>query len=117
MGKLSEAVWFVEEDRQERDMRAVIAEHNLQVQIRWLNGGGDPTRKFWWHVTEITLNHLRPSPEWKKQMAELQLAKECEAAIRRGLRDLAERHKREEEKQQMLREALEDLAANPPLPF
>ena len=50
-------------------------------------------------------------------MAELQLAKECEAAIRRSLRDLAERHKREAEKQQMLWEALEDLAANPPLPF
>jgi Arc/MetJ-type ribon-helix-helix transcriptional regulator len=50
-------------------------------------------------------------------MAELQLAKECEAVIRRGLRDLAERHKREAEKQQMLREALENLAANPPLPF
>ena len=66
MGKLSEAVWFVEEDRQDREMRAVIAEHNLQVQIRWLNGGGDPTRKFWWHVTEITLDHLRPSPQWKK---------------------------------------------------
>ena len=118
MGKLSEAVWFVEEDRQDRDMRAVIAEHNLQVQIRWLNGGGDPTRKFWWHVTEVTLDHLRPSPEWKKQMAELQLAKECEAAIRRGLRDLAERHKREAEKQQMLREALEDLENKfPPNPF
>ena len=48
-------------------MRAAIAEHNFKVQIRWLNGGGDPARKFWWHVTEITLDHLRPSPEWKKQ--------------------------------------------------
>ena len=98
-------------------MREVIAEHNLQVQIRWLNGGGDPSRKFWWHVTEVTLDHLRPSPKWKKEMAELQLAKECEAAIRRGLRDLAERHKREEEKHQMLREALADLEIDFPYPF
>ena len=52
-------------------------------------------------------------------MAELQLAKDCEAAIRRGLRDLAERHKREAEKHQMLREALEDLEKRSPheLPF
>ena len=52
------------------------------------------------------------------RLAELELAKECKAAIRRGLRDLAERDKREAEKQQMMLEALEDLENKfPPNPF
>ena len=117
MGKLFEAVWFVEGEWQEQAVREVIAELNFKVQIRWLNGGGDPSRKFWWHVTEITLDHLRPSPEWKKAVTELKLAKECEAAIRYGLKELADRRKQEEEKHQMLREALQDLAASPSCPF
>jgi hypothetical protein len=53
--------------------------------VRWLSGGGEPSRSCWWHVTEITLDHLRPSPEWKKQGDELKLAKDCEAAIRTRL--------------------------------
>jgi hypothetical protein len=118
IGKLAQAVWFVEGEWQDKELRDAIADHNFKVQVRWLSGGGDPTRKFWWHVTEVTLDHLRPSPEWKKQMAELQLAKECEAAIRRGLRDLVERRKHEAEKRQMLLEALEDLENKfPPNPF
>jgi hypothetical protein len=43
-------------------------------------------------------------------MEELQLAKECEAATRRGLKELAERHRQEAEKHRMLREVLEELA-------
>ena len=115
-GKLAQAVWFVEGDWQDMELRDAVAEHNFKVQVRWLSGGGDPARKFWWHVTEVTLDHLRPSPRWQKEMAELQLAKECEAAIRHGLRELAERRKREAEKRQMLLEALEDLEKSPPLP-
>jgi hypothetical protein len=117
MDKLFRAVWFVEDDWQEFATREAIAEHNFKVEARWLAGGGDPARKFWWHVTEITLDHLRPSPEWKRAMDELQLAKECEAAIRRGLKKLAERLKQEEEKRRMLREALEDLGVSSRFPF
>jgi hypothetical protein len=117
MGKLFQAVWFVEGDWQEPATREAIADHNFKVQVRWLSGGGDPARKFWWHVTEITLDHLRPSPQWKRAMDELELAKECEAAIRRGLKKLAERRKHEEEKHRMLREALEDLAFSSRHPF
>jgi hypothetical protein len=40
-----------------------------------LSAGGDPVRSCWWHDTEITLDHLRASPAWQKQMAELQLAR------------------------------------------
>lgn len=43
-------------------------------------------------------------------MEQLQLAKECEAAARRGLKELAERHRQEAEKHRMLREVLEELA-------
>jgi hypothetical protein len=110
MGKLFQSVWFVEDDWQELGTREEIAEHNFNVQARWLAGGGDPARKFRWHVTEITLDHLRPSPEWKRALEELQLAKECEAATRRGLKELAERHRQEAEKHRMLREVLEELA-------
>ena len=82
-------------------------------------------RQFWWHVTEITLDHLRPSPEWKKAMAELELAKSREAATLRrenaltceSQRALAEMLKQDEDKHQMLREALEDLAARDRCPF
>jgi hypothetical protein len=72
-----------------------------------LAGGSNPARKFWWHVTEVTLDHLRPSQQWKRAMEELQLTKECEATTRRGLKELAERRRQEAEKHRMLREALE----------
>jgi hypothetical protein len=109
MGRLFEAVQFVVGDWQDEAVRAAIEEHNFKVQVRWLSGGGEPSRSCWWHVTEITLDHLRPSPEWKRQMEELQLAKECEAAIGEGLKELAERRKREAEKQRLLRKVVEEF--------
>jgi hypothetical protein len=78
---------------------------------------GDQQRECWWRVTEITLDHLRPSPKWNKEMADLQLAKDCEALIERGLKELAKRRKQDAEKHRMLREVLEDLAVSSPLPF
>jgi hypothetical protein len=86
MGRLFEAVRFEIGDWQVETVRAAIAEHNLKIQVRWLSGGGDPARSCWWHITEITLDHLRPSPAWKKQMADLHLAKECEAEIKKRLK-------------------------------
>jgi hypothetical protein len=117
MGKLIQAVWFVEDDWQDKPTKEAITEHNLKVQARWVASGGDPARKFWWHVTEITLDHLRMSPQWKRAMEELQLAKECEAATRRGLRELAEWRRQEAEKHRMLREVLEELALGARFPF
>jgi len=125
MGKLFQAVWFVEDDWQDKATREAIASENLKVNVRWINSGGDLARQFWWHVTEITLDHLRPSPEWKKAMEELELAKNCEAATRRrenaltrrSERALAELLKEDEDKHRMLREALEDLAARDRCPF
>ncbi len=116
MGRLFEAVRFEIGDWQDEAVRAAIEEHNSKVQARWLSGGGDPARSCWWHVTEITLDHLRPSPAWKKQMAELQLAKECEAEIRKGLKKL-NRAKREKEMQlQLLRESLADMPVKKDVP-
>ncbi len=46
------------------------------------------------------MDHLRPSPEWKAKMNELQMAKDCEAAIRKRLR---ERSKRKAERAERLR--------------
>jgi len=72
------------------------------VQVRWLSGGGDPARSCWWHVTEIALDHLRPSPEWK-------LVKECEAEIHRRLKKLDRAKQQREMQLQLLRESLADL--------
>ena len=104
MGKLFQSVWFVAGDWQELGTREEIAEHNFKVQARWLAGGGDPTRQFWWHVTEITLDHLRPSPEWIKQGEELELAKACEAEIRKGLKVLAEKKRAQAEQREIFDE-------------
>jgi hypothetical protein len=125
MGKLFQAVWFVEDDWQEKATREAIAAANLKVHVRWINSGGDLARQCWWHVTEITLDHLRPSPEWKKAMAELELAKSCEATsirrenalARQSETALAELLQQDEDKHRMLREALEDLAARDRCPF
>jgi hypothetical protein len=89
-------------DWQNTAMQKVIEKHNFNVKVRWLTGGGDPARSCWWHVTEITLDHLRSSPEWKKQMAELQLVKEAETEIRRRLNVL-------EEKKRLLAEVAESF--------
>jgi hypothetical protein len=40
-------------------------------------------------------------------MADLQLAKDCEAMIERGLEDLAKRRRKEQEKMRLLREVAE----------
>ena len=111
MGRLFESVRFEAGDWQDEAVRAAIEEHNLKVQVRWLSGGGDPARSCWWHVTEITLDHLRPSPEWIKQGEELQLAKECEAEIRKGLKVLAQKKREQAEQQEMLAEVAESCRA------
>lgn len=106
MGKLFEAVCFVVTDGQDAELSAAMKEHNFKVQVRWLAAGGDPARSYWWHVTEITLDHLRPSPEWKKQGWELQLAKDCEAEIREGLRRLAKKKQAQAEQQRIFDEVI-----------
>jgi hypothetical protein len=68
-----------------------IGEHNFKVEIRRLSGGGDPARSCWWHITEITRDHLRPSPEYKIPEDKLQFVKEYEAQICARLRKLARR--------------------------
>jgi hypothetical protein len=77
------------------------------VRANWLCGGGGPERQWWWHVTELTLDHFRPSPKWKQENEELQLVKDCEAMIERGLEDLAQCRRMKEEKMRMLREVVE----------
>jgi hypothetical protein len=65
---------FIEQPQKQRRL-CCIQEYDLKVKARWLAGGGDPARSYWWHVTEIMPDHLRPSPVWKKQGEDLQLAK------------------------------------------
>jgi hypothetical protein len=77
------------------------------VRFDWVAGGGDPARQCWWYVTEITLDHLRPSPKWKKENEELELAKECEAMIERGLEKLAKQRREQQYKMRLPREVAE----------
>jgi hypothetical protein len=101
------SIGFVEGEWQDDLVPREIAEHNLQVRVSWINGGGDPLRPYCWHVTEITLDHLRPSPEWLRQMEDLRLAKEAEILEERGLRELAKQRRKEQEKMRLLQEVLE----------
>ena len=50
-------------------------------------------------------------------MKELALAKVCEAATRRGVKELAERLRQEAEKHRMLRKVIEELALASRCPF
>jgi hypothetical protein len=59
-------------------------------------------------VTEITLDHFRPSPKWIRENEELALAKDCEAFAERGLQEMAKQRRREKEKMRLLREAIVD---------
>ncbi|MFA6546643.1 MAG: hypothetical protein WCS99_19660, partial [Limisphaerales bacterium] len=113
MGKLFEAVQFETEHVTDKATREAIKEHNIKVEVRWLSGGGISGRSCWWHVTEVTLDHLRPSPEWKQKEAELELVKEAEAVIRKGLRRLAERDKRHADHLQHLQQVADSMEGDP----
>jgi hypothetical protein len=71
-------------------------------------------------ITEITLDHLRPSPDWKKQMDELQLTKDCEQEIQqeilKRLKLLAKRKNAAGERQRMLAEVFDLFCRDPPKP-
>jgi hypothetical protein len=107
MAKLFPAVAFISGDWQPKEIQDGIEAHNLEVRVRWLADGGDPARQCWWYVTELNLDHFRPSPAWIKANEELELAKECEAIMQRGLNDLAKRQRKQKEKMRMLREVAE----------
>jgi len=112
LAKLFKATRFEVGEWQAEAVQLAILQHNLEVQQNWLKAGGDPARSCWWHVTEITLDHLRPSPAWKKQMADLQLAKECEAEIRKRLKALDEKNRDKAEQRRILAEVADSFQAS-----
>jgi len=65
-----------------------------------------------WHVTEITLDHFRPSPKWIREGQDLAAAKKREAIEARGFKELAEQQRQQEEKMRMLREVIEEWREN-----
>ena len=109
MGKLFDSVQFESDHLTDEALRGALMEHNFKVEVRWLSEGGDFGRTTPWHVTKITLDHLRPSPEWERQGKELAAVKEAEALILRGQRELAEGRWREAEKRQWLAEVADEL--------
>ena len=109
MGKLFKHVRFEPGEWLDAATRLAILEHNAAVKAFWLNNGGDPNRDCWCHVTEITLNHLRPSPEWKMRLAELELVKDVESEIRKGLRRLAKRDRAKAEQLRLVVEVADEL--------
>lgn len=104
MARLFESVRFEVLDRHDKELRDAIEEHNFKVQTRWLAARGNPERSCWWTVLELELDHLRVSPRWRQQMQELELAKECEAAIQMGEQKLARQILKREQKQRLLKE-------------
>ena len=64
LAKLFKVTRFEVGEWQAEAVQLAILEHNREVQTTWLNAGGDPARSCWWHITEITMDHLRPSPAW-----------------------------------------------------
>ncbi len=111
MGRLFEHVRFEPGEWLDWATRLAIEEHNRDVKTRWLAGGGNPKDDCWWHLTEITLDHLRPSREWKRQMRELQLAKDCESEIRKGVKRLAKKKRERAEQMRLVKEVGELFAA------
>jgi hypothetical protein len=56
-----------------------------------MSGGGNPARSCWLRISELTQDQLRPSPEWKAKMDGLQMAKDCESAIKKRLKEQSKR--------------------------
>ncbi|NBV24901.1 MAG: hypothetical protein EBS05_23650 [Proteobacteria bacterium] len=117
MGKLFETVQFETDHVTDQATREAILEHNFKVEVCWLSSGGSSERKSWWHVTKVTLDHLRPSPEWENEGKMLQQVKASEGAIRKGLRRQAELRKWEGEHFQLLREVAETFTGEAGEPF
>ncbi len=92
-------VHFVVGDWEDNVIQNDIANHNYDVRLSWLSDGGDPARERWWHVTEVTLDHFRPSPKWIREGENLERARDCEAVADR-------RQRKEEEKMRLLREVI-----------
>ena len=111
LSKLFRVTRFEVGEWQAEAVQLAIREHNLEVRQRWIEAGGDPDRDCWWHITEITPDHLRPSPTWKKQMEELELAKEVEAEILKRLRALEEKRRDKAEQRRLLNEAADSFQA------
>jgi hypothetical protein len=98
---------FVVGEWQDNAVQTEMEDHNSRARLSRLSGGGEAGREYWWHVTEVTLDHLRPSPKWIKESEELAFAKECEAIAARGSQEMAKRRSREEQKLRMLQEVAE----------
>jgi hypothetical protein len=109
MGKLVEHVRFEPGEWLDAGTKLAIEEHNCGVKERWLAAGGSPNRDCWWHITEMTPDHLRPSREWKKAMKDLELAKGAEAAIRHELKKLKKRDWQRAEQLRLLRETANEF--------
>jgi hypothetical protein len=59
--KLCPFVWFVDDEWQDPDLRDGVLMHNLVVSAAHRAAFGETVRACWWHVTELTLEHLRGS--------------------------------------------------------
>jgi len=72
IGKLAPFVWFVDDDWQAADLRDGVLMHNREAAARHRLAFGEKARACWWHVTELTLEHLRGWTPLQKLLAEVQ---------------------------------------------
>jgi hypothetical protein len=72
IAKLCPFVCFVDDEWQDPALRDGVVMHNLEVAARHRLDFGESERPYWWHVTELTLEHLRGWTELEKALAEVQ---------------------------------------------
>jgi hypothetical protein len=69
IAKLCPFVWFVDDKWQDLELRDGVLRHNLEVAAAHRTAFGETARAFWWHVTELTLEHLRGWTPLQKLLA------------------------------------------------
>jgi hypothetical protein len=72
IAKLCPFVWFVDDEWQKPDLRDGVLMHNREVAAAHVAAFGETARACWWHVTELTLEHLRGWTVLQKLLVEVQ---------------------------------------------
>jgi len=72
IAKLCPFVCFVDDEWQDPALRDGVVMHNLEVAALHTSDFGESARPYWWHVMELTLEHLRGWTALEKALAEVQ---------------------------------------------
>ena len=62
----------MEDEWQDRSLRDGVLMHNIEVTAAHKAEYGETARGCWWHVTELTLEHLRGWSALRRMLVEVQ---------------------------------------------